>query len=193
MFFDCQSCHRTITEDAKPKLTVEDNPGRPIPLGAPPFNDENMIMLSAAAKVAAPGHSAKFEAESRSFHQALAQNGGVSAQRAAALAATSRGLAAAFEARSFSHADTLAIFQAVLSGEGARRYTDFAGTSQAVMAADTLLNALVAQGAIDRAAAARIRPDLDRAYQAVRDPNVFRPAEARAALQQVADKVRALK
>ena len=178
VFFDCQSCHRTITEDAKPKLTVEDNPGRPIPLGAPPFNDENMIMLSAAAKVAAPGLSAKFEAESRGFHQALAQNGGVSAQRAAALAATSLGLAAAFEARSFSHADTLAIFQAVLSGEGARRYTDFAGTSQAVMAADTLLNALVAQGAIDRAAAARIRPDLDRAYQAVRDPNVFRPAEA---------------
>ena len=149
-------------------------------------------MLSAAAKVAAPALSAKFEAESRAFHESLAQNGAASVQRAQALAGTSRALAGAFEARSFSRADTLAIFQAVLSGEGARRYTDFAGASQAVMAADTLLNALVAQGVLDRAAAARLRPDLDRAYQAVRDPNAFHAAEARAALQQAAQKARAL-
>jgi len=193
VFFDCQSCHRTISEEPKPKLTVEANPGRPIPLGMPPFNDENMIMLSAAAKVAAPGLSARFEEETREFHAALAQNGSVSGQRASRLAATSRALAEAFAARSFSRADTLAIFEAVLTGETARRYTDFAGATQAVMAADTLLDALVAQGGIDRAAAARVRPDLDRAYQAVRDPNAFRPAEARAALQQAAAKVRGLK
>ena len=192
VFFDCQSCHRTITEDPKPKLTLEHNPARPIPLGTPPFNDENMIMLSAAAKVAAPALSAKFEAESRAFHESLAQNGAASGQRARALAGTSRALAEAFAARSFSRADTLAIFQAVLSGEGAHRYTDFAGASQAVMAADTLLDALVAQGGLDRAAAARLRPDLDRAYRAVRDPNAFQAAEARAALEQAAQKVRAL-
>jgi len=193
VFFDCQSCHRTVSEDPKVKLTVEDNPARPVPLGTPVFNDENMIMLSAAAKVAAPALSAKFEEESRGFHQSLAQNGGATAQRALALAATARGLASAFEARSFSRAETLSIFQAVLTGEGARRYTDFAGANQAVMAADTLLNALVAQGAIDRAQAARVRPELDRAYQAVSDPNTFRPAEARAALRLAAEKVRGLK
>lgn len=193
VFFDCQSCHRTITEDAKPKLTVETNPARPIPLGMPPFNDENMIMLSAAAKVAAPRLSARFEEDSRNFHLALAQNGSVSAQRAARLAGTSRALAAAFAARAFSRADTLAIFQEVLAGESARRYTDFAGATQAVMAADTLLDALISEGALDRATAARVRPELDRAYQAVRDPNAFRPAEARAALQKAAERVRALK
>jgi hypothetical protein len=55
------------------------------------------------------------------------------------------------------------------------------------------LSSLVAEGAIDRAAAARMRPDLDRASQAVRDPTAFHAAEARAALQQAAEKVRALK
>jgi len=193
VFFDCQSCHRTISEDAKPKLTVETNPARPIPLGMPPFNDENMIMLSAAAKVAAPGLAPRFEEESRNFHLALAQNGGVAPQRAARLAGTSRALADAFAAHSFSRADTFAIFDAALGAEGSRRLTDFAGATQAVMTADTLLDSLVTQGALDRAQAIRIRPDLDRAYQAVRDPNAFRPAEARAALQRVADKVRALK
>jgi hypothetical protein len=193
VFYDCQACHRTVSQDPKAKFTVEANPGRPIPLGAPPFNDENMIMLSAAAKVAAPGIAARFEEESRNFHQALAQNGGVAPQRAARLAGTSRALADAFAAHSFSRADTLAIFDAVLAGEGARRLTDFAGATQAVMTADTLLEGLVAEGVIDRAQAARVRPDLDRAYQAVRDPNAYRPAEARAALQRVAERVRALK
>jgi len=194
VFFECQSCHRTMaSQDPKWRPTSEPNPGRPIPLGMPPFNDENMIMLSAAAKVAAPALANRFEEQSRNFHLALGQNGSVSAQRAATLAATSRGLADAFAARSFSRAETLAILEAVLSGETARRYTDYGGATQAVMAADTLLDALVADGAIDRRAAARVRPDLDRAYQAVRDPNAFRPADLRLALQQAADKLRALK
>ncbi|MBS0335169.1 MAG: hypothetical protein JSS35_20565, partial [Proteobacteria bacterium] len=76
VFFDCQSCHRTMaSSDPKWRPVSESNPGRPIPVGQPPFNDENMIMLSAAAKVAAPALSEKFEAESRGFHEALARNG----------------------------------------------------------------------------------------------------------------------
>lgn len=193
VFFDCQSCHRTFSNDPKWRPVSEPNPGRPIPVGMPPFNDENMIMLSAAAKVVAPALSARFEGEARDFHLALAQNGSVAAKQAARLAATSRELADVFAARSFSRADTLAIFQSVLSGDTARRYTDFEGVTQAVMAADTLLSALVADGAMDRATAARLRPDLDRAYQAVRDPNAFRAGDARAALQRVADKARDLK
>ncbi|HEY3950696.1 multiheme c-type cytochrome [Phenylobacterium sp.] len=193
-FFDCQSCHRTMaSNDPRWRPASEANPGRPIPVGQPPFNDENMIMLSAAAKVAAPALAGRFEAESRAFHEALAKNGALAPQRAATLAATCHQLADAFAAKSFSRAETLAIFQDLLGGEGARRYTDFSGATQAVMAADTLLNALVADGAIERAAYARVKPDLDRAYQTVRDPNAFRPAEARAALAQVAEKVRGLK
>lgn len=194
VFFDCQSCHRTMSSnDPKWRPVSETNPARPIPVGQPPFNDENMIMLSAAAKVAAPALDEKFEAESRAFHEALAKNGAGAASRALALAATSHQLADAFAAKSFSRAETLAILQAVLSGDNARRLTDFSGATQAVMAADTLLNALVADGAIERATAARARPDLDRAYAAVRDPNTFRAAEARAALAQVAEKVRGAK
>lgn len=193
-FFDCQSCHRTIAaEDPKWRPAAEVNPGRATPVGMAPFNDENMIMLSAAAKVGAPALAARFEADSRAFHTALAKDRPGSLRAAGQLAATSRALADAFAAHGFGRADSLAIFQAVLSGEGARRYTDYAGASQAVMAADTLLNALVAQGGVDRAAAARLRPDLERAYQTVHDPNTFRPAEARKALALVADKARALK
>lgn len=190
-FFDCQSCHRPISnDDPKWRPAAQPNPGRPIPVGQPPFNDENMIMLSAAAKAAAPALAAKFEADSRAFHTALAKDRGGAGRAAAQLAATSRQLADAFAGRAFSRADTLAIFDALLTGDGARRVTDYAGAAQAVMAADTLLSALVADGALDRAQAARVRPDLDRAYQAVHDPNSFKPEAARAALQAAAEKVR---
>lgn len=192
-FFDCQSCHRPISDDPRWRPAAQANPARPIPAGQPPFNDANMIMLSAAARATAPGLSARFEADSRAFHAALARDRPGALRAAAQLAATSRALGSAFAGRSFGRADTFAIFDAVLSSESVGRYTDYAGASQAVMAADTLLNAMVAQGQLDRAAAARIRPDLDRAYQAVKDPNAFRPEQLRQALQQAAQSARALR
>jgi hypothetical protein len=188
-FFDCQSCHRPVSDDPKFRPAAQSNPGRAIPVGQPPFNDENMIMLSAAAKAAAPQLAAKFEADSRAFHTALAKDRTGAVRAAGQLAATSRQLADAFAARPFSRGETLAIYEALFTGDGARRLTDYAGAAQAVMAADTLLSALAAEG--DRAAATRARPELDRAYQAVRDPNAFRPDALRAALQAAAERARA--
>ena len=75
-FFDCHSCHRRIYDQADRVKTWEGNPGRPIPAGMPPFNDESFIMLSAAAKVAAPGMASQFEADSRAFHVALTKDRG---------------------------------------------------------------------------------------------------------------------
>ena len=111
-----------------------------------------MIMLAAAAKVVSPGLAARFDADSRAFHAALARDRGESLRAAAKLAGTARALSDAFAARAFSRTETLAIIDAVLQGEIARRFTDYAGSAQAVMAVDTLLNALVASGQADRAA-----------------------------------------
>lgn len=192
-FFDCHSCHRAISDDPKARPVWQANPGRPIPSGQPPFNDENMIMLSAAAKVAAPGLSARLDADSRAFHAALARDKGESIRAAAKLAGTARALADAFSARSFSRSDTLAMLDVVLTGELSRRYTDYSGSAQAVMAADTLLNALVSSGQVDRGVAARVRPSLDRAYAQVRDPNSYKPDAFRESLTQVAQAARALR
>jgi hypothetical protein len=192
-FFDCHSCHRQISDDPGARPRAVPNPGRPTPVGTPPFNDENMIMLSAAAKVAAPGLASRFEADSRSFHAALASDRAGAVRAASQLAGSSRALASAFAGRSFGRSETLSILDAVLSGDGGRRYTDYEGGVQAVMAADTLLNALVAEGQADRGAVARIRPDLDRAYAAVRDPNAFRPDEFRQSMQRIALAARGLR
>jgi hypothetical protein len=190
-FFDCQSCHRRFSSDASFKITAEANPARPVPPGTPPFDDENMIMLSAAAHVVAPEAGAKFDAAAKAFHTAMAQDPAAAKAAAATLAGAARELANSFAGHGFSRADNFAILENVLSGAAAR-YTDYSGGAQAVMATDTLLNSLVATGAITRTAADGIRPDINRMYAAVHDTNNWHPAEFRSAIQNTAAAVRNL-
>jgi hypothetical protein len=192
-FLDCHSCHRAISDDPKARPTAVVNPGRPIPIGMPPYNDENMIMLSAAAKVAAPRQAAAFETASHAFHMAIATDRQSAVRAAGVLAAASRALANTFSAHAFSREETVAILQQVVGDAQAARYTDYAGSAQAVMAIDTLLNALVAEGQVDRAEAAGVRPDIDRAYRAVNDPNSYRAAEFHASLVRIATAVGTLR
>src|SRR5205814_3669379 len=108
-FFDCHSCHRAISDDPKARPTAVNNPGRPIPSGMPPYNDENMIMLSAASRVASPKLAAGFEANSRAFHLALATDRASAVRAAAQLAGSAKALANTFAAHSFSRDETVAI------------------------------------------------------------------------------------
>ena len=149
-------------------------------------------MLSAAARVAAPELGRQLAAQSRAFHASFAGDRAGTIKAAAALAKTSDALAGAFDRARFDKAQTFAMLDAVLIGN-AGSYTDYQGGAQAVMAADTLISALVSSRAIDRGTALALRPDLDRAYAAARDANRWQPAEFRAALAAVAGKVRDLK
>ena len=99
----------------------------------------------------------------------------------------------AFAGHRFTRGDTLAILNAVLNGEITKRYTDYAGSAQAVMAADTLLNALAASGEVDPGAVARIRPMLSAAYAQVQDPNAYKPDAFRTSMSNVARAAGALK
>ncbi len=191
-FYDCRSCHRTFSDDPATPLVARSNAWRPIPPGQPVWNDEQMIMLVAAARVAAPDLARSLESQSRAFHAALGGDRAGALKAAAALKATAGSLAKRFAAARFDRAQGFALIEAVLVGN-APAYTDYQGGAQAVMAADTLLNALVAAGQVDRAAALALRPDLDRAYALARDANRWDAPAFRAALGQIASRARALK
>ncbi|MBK5264057.1 MAG: hypothetical protein JJE34_02305 [Alphaproteobacteria bacterium] len=192
-FFDCQSCHRRIYDSDKAVRTFVENPGRPIPGGMPPYNDENMIMLSAAAKVAAPAIAARFDADSRAFHAALARDRASAVGAASTLRQTTGDLVSAFSSASFGSTETFAVIDLLASNAISPRFTDYEGSVQAVMAVDTLLNALVRSGQVTVGAAAGIRANVNRAYAAVKDPNDYRPTEFRAALGNAAASIRALR
>ena len=192
-FFDCQTCHRQIYDGNKGRSNWVANPGRPIPSGMPAFNDENMIMLAAAARVAAPSMAARLDSDSKAFHAALAKDRGAAVVAARKLGATAADLASAFERSELGRNDIFAIIDTISSNAITPRFTDYEGSVQAVMAVDTLLNALVRQGYVSSAKASGVRGSIDRAYKAVDEPNGYKPAEFRASLGQAAAAIRALK
>ena len=191
-FFDCQSCHRTISNDQNYTPRAVSNPGRPIPLGQPPFNDSNIIMLMAAVRATAPDLAEKFESQTRSFHLALAESRESAIRAAGDLAQTAHALADTFAAHRFSKDEVFAILDQ-LTGDGvAARYTDYAGAEQAVMAIDTLRSALVSDQMVTLAAAKSVGPQIAELYDDVKDPNAYHPAEFRKSLERVAAALKGL-
>ncbi|HET9637943.1 MAG TPA: multiheme c-type cytochrome [Allosphingosinicella sp.] len=185
-FFDCHSCHRRISDDPRFEPTKAANPGRPIPSGTPPYNDENMIMLAAAARVAAPEQAPRFERASRNFHAALAKDRASALAAATALKASARAVADDLS-RGVTRAQVFEIIDSIAGSAISPRFTDYAGSVQAVMAVDTLLSSL-GPGAPES-----IRADINSAYRAVRDPNAYDPREFRASLGRAAAAIRKLK
>ncbi|MXO91846.1 hypothetical protein GRI41_13505 [Altererythrobacter aquaemixtae] len=192
-FYDCHSCHRSISDGPQRKLTFETNPGRPIPFGMAPYNDENIIMLSAVSRALAPGRASAFDAASKNFHRAMGQGRGQAVAAAQKLSGEAAALSTALAQRSYSGNDAFTVVQMISDRATNPRFTDYAGSAQAVMAVDTLLNAMVRDGRITVGAAAGIRANINRAYAAVRSPNSYQPAQFRAALGQATRAIGALR
>nr|WP_132389630.1 multiheme c-type cytochrome [Novosphingobium sp. PhB165] len=191
-FFDCHSCHRPISDDPGAVRKFEVNPGRPIPFGNPPFNDENMIMLSAVAATLAPAEAARFDAAARGFHAAMAKGRPQSVAAAQALGTAAATLSDTLAARTYSGDTAFSVIAAISGKTTTARFTDYTGSAQAVMAVDTLLNALVRDGRVTVGAAAGIRGEINRAYAATAAPERFDPPAFRAALGQATRAIGAL-
>jgi hypothetical protein len=193
-FYDCHSCHRAIDDRPDRRRSFETNPARPIPFGTPPYNDENIIMLSAVAQVLAPAQAAAFDGAARGFHAAMGAGRPQAVAAAGRLRAAAEALSGALAGRRDGSGDSAFTVISAISGRAVSpRFTDYAGSAQAVMAVDTLLNALVRQGRITVGAAAGIRAQVNRAYAAVSSPASYDPPAFRAALGQAARSIEALR
>lgn len=192
-FYDCHSCHRRIYDNEDGNVTAVRNPGRPIDLGTPPYNDENMIMLLAAARVVAPDAAATFDARAKAFHKAMLANRAETVAAAQALRQSADALSARFASASFTREQTFAIMDSIASDAIGERYTDYEGAVQSVMAVDTLLNGLVNQGMVAPGSANGLRVQINQAYAAVRDPNGFQPLAFRRALGSAVRSIRSLR
>lgn len=192
-FYDCHSCHRRITDNDNGAVTAMPNPGRPIHAGQPPYNDENIILLSAAARVVAPELAAQFDARSKAFHRAMGANRAETVAAAQALRQSAEALATRLGGADFGRDQTFAIMESIASDAISDRFTDYEGSVQSVMAIDTLLNGMVNAGYVSGGAAAALRVQVNQAYSAVRDPNGFQPIAFRRALGGAVRAIRSLR
>ena len=192
-FYDCHSCHRPIDDNPHRQRTFETNPGRPIPFAQPPYNDENIIMLSAVAQVLAPGEARRFDAAARAFHAAMGRSRAEAVAAGARLNAAAGALGNALSSGPGGSDTAFRVVAAIGSQAISPRFTDYTGSTQAVMAVDTLLNALVRDGRITVGAAAGIRAQINRAYGAVTSPATYDPGTFRSALGQAVRSIGALR
>ena len=192
-FFDCHTCHRRISDSPAFEPTAVNNPVRPIPRGMPAFNDENMIMLAAAARAISPQLAQRFDGDSRAFHQAIATDRAATIAAAARLRESASALSSAFARTPFGRAQVFDIIDTITSNAITLRFTDYAGSVQAVMATDTLLSSLVNSRQVSSQSAQAIRTDINAAYRAVRDPNSYDPREFQASLGRAASAIRKLR
>ena len=86
-----------------------------------------------------------------------------------------------------TRAQVFEIIDSIAGNAISPRFTDYAGSVQAVMAVDTLLSSLGA------GAPESIRADINSAYRAVGDPNSYDPREFRSSLGRAAAAIRKLK
>jgi Cytochrome c554 and c-prime len=198
-FLDCHSCHRQIRDAATFDPTVVANRGRMLPPGIPPYNDENMIMLSAAARVVAPALGRRFDESTRAFYEAMSADGNPRGDDARVRLAAQRlrqdaaALVDLFARTSIGNAQVFQIIDTITGNAVSERFTDYAGSVQAVMATDTLLSSLVITRAVTAEQVQAIRGDINIAYQAVRDPNRYSPQNFRASLGRAASAIRRLR
>lgn len=192
-FYDCHSCHRRIIDGEDATVTAVPNPGRPIPAGMPPFNDENMIMLLAAAKVVAPDLAAQFDTRTKAFHRAMLANRSETVAAAQALRQTADALSTRMAATDFGRDRTFAIMDVIASDAISERFTDYEGSVQSVMAIDTLLNGLVNGGMVSSGAAQNLRVQINQAYASVKEPNSYQPFAFRKALGSAIRSIRSLR
>jgi len=191
-FYDCHSCHRQITDNPAANRSFEPNPGRPMPFALAPYNDENIIMLSAVSRVLAPGQAGRFDAAARNFHKAMGQGRPQAVAAAGQLNMAADALSDALAVRGFAGGTAFRIIEAIGGKAISPRFSDYAGSVQAVMTVDTLLNSLVTEGRVTIGAAAGIRADINRAYSAVGSPERYNPSQFRAALGRAVRSIGAL-
>ena len=192
-FYDCHSCHRRIYDSEAANVSAGPNPGRPIHAGMPPYNDENMILLLAAARVVAPTEAATFDARSKAFHRAMGVGRREAVAAAQALRQAAEALSSRFAVTAFSRDQAFAVIDTIASDAISERFTDYEGSVQSVMALDTLLNGMVNAGMVTSGGAGALRIQINQAYAAVRDPNGYQPIAFRRALGGAVRSIRSLR
>ncbi|MEO1489453.1 MAG: hypothetical protein AAFR88_08480, partial [Pseudomonadota bacterium] len=145
-------------------------------------------------KALVPGQADGFLEASRAFHTAMGKGTmGDTREAARALSQRAATLSNALSQRAYADVDAFRVIGMIAGKATQPRFTDYSGSVQAVMAIDTLLNALVREGRVTVAAAAGIRANINQAYQAVEEPNAYSPAKFRTSLASAAGAIQRLR
>jgi hypothetical protein len=185
VFFDCHACHQPISDESF-DLSWRRNPSRGLDPGALAFNDANLIMLIAAARVVEPSLADRLDEQGRALQMASQRSHSAFLAAARDLRDTADALITRFEGRDF--ADGLAgkaILDEIVAGEFSERYTNYAAAEQALFAVQRLIADIAASGDLAPARSRRIANAITEAGRAVESPYTYNQIEFQQALARI--------
>ncbi|MEX0643768.1 MAG: multiheme c-type cytochrome, partial [Parvularculaceae bacterium] len=184
VFFDCHACHQPIADDDS-TLSWCANPARGLGPGAPTFNDANLIMLIAAARVLDPALAGELEAEGRAVHAAAQKSHASFIEAAQRLKETADGLVRRFDGLDYGEGSGRDVLDQILSDRLAERYTNYAVAEQALFAVQRLVADLGDGGKLSQSGMRRLSKAIADAGEAVESPYSYNQEQFRRALKTV--------
>jgi hypothetical protein len=175
VLFDCHACHHPMSKQRNAGARLGVQPG------AVRLNDANLLMVRHIARRVAPQAAEALAQASRAVHATIAGGGDLPAQVKRVRGSIGT-LIPMIEKHRFSADDLHAILAGLIDDGLAGQYSDYQGAEQAAMGLQAVADFLSRR---KFAAAAPLRPAMQRVMAAVKDDEAYRPDEFTAALREL--------
>jgi hypothetical protein len=168
VLFDCLACHKPMDSGR-----WGPRPGTGLGPGMVRLNDANLVMFRHLLSAVDPGAAARIGEQTRALHRATAQSRDATAAAARQLSADIRGLLPKVAAARWDAGSMVPILDSLLGDAERGEFRDFATAEQATMAANSVLAAFEAAGAVDPGRAEVLRSRIDALYDRVQDEDRY--------------------
>jgi hypothetical protein len=184
VLFDCHACHHPMSKQRNAGARLGVQPG------AVRLNDANLLMVRHIARRIAPGDAEALARASRAVHATIAGGGDLPAQIKRLRGLIGK-LIPMIEKHKFSAEDLNGMLASLIDDGLDGQYSAYQGAEQAAMGLQAVADFMSRR---KLAAAAPLRPAMQRVMAAVKNDEAYRPDEFAAALRELRagmDKARA--
>ncbi|MCK7595566.1 cytochrome c family protein [Pseudomarimonas salicorniae] len=180
VLFDCLACHKTMDSGR-----WGPRPGTGLGPGVVRLNDANLVMFRHVLAAVDPGAASRIGERTRALHRATTQSRDATAAAARQLSADIRGLLPKVAAANWDGGMLMPILDSLVRDAERGEFRDYAAAEQAAMAANSVLAAFEAAGAVDATKAETLRGRIDALYDRVKDENGYNMAAFVSALREL--------
>jgi hypothetical protein len=168
VLFDCLACHKPMDSGR-----WGPRPGTGLGPGMVRLNDANLVMFRHLLSAVDPGAAARMGELTRGLHRATTQSRDATEAAARQLSTEIRRLLPKVAAAPWDAASMMPILDSLVADAERGEYRDFATAEQATMAANSVLAAFEAAGAVDPGRAEVLRSRIDALYDRVQNEDRY--------------------
>ena len=171
VLFDCLACHKPMDSGR-----WGPRPGTGLGPGVVRLNDANLVMFRHVLSAVDKGAAARIAESTRALHRATTESRDATAAAARKLSADVRALLPRVAEANLDGNTLLPILDSLLADAERGEFRDFAAAEQAAMAANSVLAAFEAAGAVEAGKLESLRGRIDALFERVKDEDRYEMA-----------------